>query len=80
MEVYIGDKWRYLATIFRRYLTMILKTSVIRSTYIKSEFWSSFDIMSDSEGKDILFLQLVVYLKWKRRKGEKEKMGTRIIS
>ena len=35
--------------------------------------------MSDSEWKDILFLQLVVYLKWKRRKGEKEKMGTRII-
>ena len=56
----LGDKWRNLAIIFRRYLTIILKTSVIKFTYIKSEFWSSFDIMSDSEGKDILFLQLVV--------------------
>ena len=29
--------------------------------------------MSDSEGKDILFLQLVVLFKMKKQKGEKEK-------
>ena len=46
----LGDKWRYL--------TIILKTSVIRFTYIKSEFWSSFNIMSDPGGKEVLFLQL----------------------
>ena len=74
----LGGKCRYLATFFRRYLTIILKTSVIRFTYIESEFWSSFDIMSDSEGKDILFLQLVVLFKMKKEK--KKQMGTRIIS
>ena len=42
---------------------------------IKSELWSSFDIISDSEGEDILFLLLVVLFKMK-----KKKMGTRIIS
>ena len=35
--------------------------------------------MSDSEGKDILFLQLVVLFKMKKKKRRK-KMGTRIIS
>ena len=34
----LGDKWRYLAIISRRHLTIILKTSVIRFTYIKSAF------------------------------------------
>ena len=42
-------------------------------TYIKSEFWSSFDTMSDSEGKDILFLQLVVLFKMKKKKRRKRK-------
>ena len=36
--------------------------------------------MSDSEGKDILFLQLVVLFKLKKEENEKKKkMGTRII-
>ena len=77
----LGDKWRYLAIIFQRYLTIILKTSVIRFTYIKSEFWSYFGTMSDSEGKDILFLQLVVLFKMKMKKRRKrKKLSTRIIS
>ena len=50
-----------------------------RFTYIESEFWSSFDIVSDSEGKDILFLQLVVLFKMKKKE-KKKNMGTRIIS
>ena len=36
--------------------------------------------MSDSEGKDILFLQLVVLFKMKEEKEKKKNMGTRIIS
>ena len=59
---------------------MILKTSILRFTYIKSEFWSAFDIMSGSEGKDILFLQLVVLFKMKKKKMRKsKKMGKKII-
>ena len=73
----LGDKWRYLTITFRRYLTIILKTFVIRFTYIKSEFWSSFDIMPDSEGKDILFLQLVVLFKMKKKKRRKRKKWER---
>ena len=73
----VGDKSRYLVITFRRYLTIILKTSVIRFTYIESEFWSSFDIMSDSEGKDILFLQLVVLFKMKKKKRRKRKIWVR---
>ena len=73
----LGDKWRYLAIIFWRHLTIILKTSAIRFTYIKSEFWSSFDIMSDSEGKDILFLQLAVLFKMKKKKRRKRKKWER---
>ena len=34
----LGHKWQYLEIIFRRNLTIILKTSVIRFTYIESEF------------------------------------------
>ena len=71
----LGYKWRYLAIIFWRYLTIILKISVIRFTHIKSEFWSSFDSMSDSEGKDILFLELVVLFKMKKKKRRKRKNG-----
>ena len=59
---------------FRRYLTIILKTSAIRFTGIESEFYSSFDNMSDSEGKDILFLQLVVLFKMKEKKRRKRKI------
>ena len=73
----LGDKWRYLTIIFWWYLTIILKISVIRFTYIKSEFWSSFDIFSDSEGKDILFLQLVVLFKMKKKKRRKRKKWVR---
>ena len=51
----------------------------IRFTYIKSEFWSSLDILSDSEGKYILFLLLAVLFKIKKKK-KKKKMSTRIIS
>ena len=47
------------------------KASAIRFTYNKSEFWSSFDIMSCSEGKDILFLQLMVSFKMKKNKRRK---------
>ena len=71
----LGNKWRYLAIIFRWYSTITLKTSVIRFTYIKSEFWNSFHIMSDSERKDILFLQLVVLFKMKKKKRRKRKNG-----
>ena len=60
----LDDKWRYLTIIFRRYLT--IKTSVIRFTYIKSEFWSFFNILSDSEGKDILFCKRRKRKKWVR--------------
>ena len=57
------------------------KTSVISFSYIKFEFWSSFDIMSGSEGKGILFLQLVVLFKMKIKKRLKRKTLTaRIIS
>ena len=73
----LGDKWRYLTIIFRRYLTIIFKTFFIRFTDIKSEFWSSFDIMSDSEGIDILFLQLVVLFKMKKKKRRKRKKWVR---
>ena len=62
----LGNKWQYMA--------IILKTSVISFTYIESEFWSSFDIMSDSEGKDILFLQLVDLFKMKKKKRRKTKI------
>ena len=73
----LGDKWRHLAIIFRRYLTIVLKTSVIRFAYIESEFWSSFDIMPDSEEKDILFLQLVVLFKVRKKKRRKRKIWVR---
>ena len=77
----LGNKWRYLEIIFHQYLTIIIKTSAIRFTYIRSEFWSSFDIMSGSEGKNILFLQLVVLFKMKMKKRRKrKKLSTRIIS
>ena len=77
----LDDKWRYLAITLQRYLTIILKTSPIRFKYIKSEFWGSFDIMSNSAGKDILFLQLVVLFKMKMKKRRKrKKLSTRIIS
>ena len=76
----LGDKWRYLAITFRRYFTIILKTSVIRFIYIESEFWSSFDIMSGSEEEDILFLQLVcniLLFKLKNKKRRKRKIWVR---
>ena len=53
------------------------KTSVISFSYIKFEFWSSFDIMSGSEGKGILFLQLVVLFKMKKKKRRKRKKWER---
>ena len=88
----LGSHWatnddirRYLAITIRRCLTITLKISVIRFTlkYIKSKFWSSFDITSDSEEEDVLFLELLVLFLMKitkKRKRNKNGSGNYFVN
>ena len=60
-----------LADNFWQYLAIILKISVwFTQKQLRCELSSYFDIILDSEKRDILFLQIAVVFELKKKEGE----------
>ena len=61
----INNFWRYLAVILKRSGTFTLKK-------LRCELSSSFEIFSDTEGGDILLLQIALMIETKKENENKE--------
>ena len=66
--------------ISRRYLTIILKISDrLTLKEVRCELSSSFGIISGTEKEGILFLEIAVIFKMKKKNESKKTLGTRIF-
>ena len=64
--------WQYLEIIFQQYLAIFVRFTLKKLRY---ELSSTFDITSDSEKKDILFLQITVIFEMKKMNETKGNIG-----